>query len=361
MFITQQSVAAHPRLLDHVAELVANRNIFSLQTNAMIAQHRAVMTPEMLAANALAGISQQYWQEIDAQIVRLRDQEVGMEILTDLLRVQTVLPVGKTAKLYNISGDIADDVAISIDGQAPYSFDHTEYSSDGDPIPVFTAGFGVNWRHQQGLGTVGIDLVLDSQMAKQSKFNKALVAYTLDGSARVSVAGMPGQGLRNHRNTIKVDLGAGGANIDLTTATPEQLITFFTSGPFGQAARNNKVAAYDVLWVSPQIYANLSRPYLIQLGTSGGTVAGSVLQAVQSFVPAREIRQTFALVGNEYLAYVRRQDVVTPLVGMATGVVPLPRLMPQSNYNFQIMAAMGMQVKADDEGLSGVQYGAELT
>lgn len=52
--------------------------------------------------------------------------------------------------------------------------------------------------------------------------------------------------------------------------------------------------------------------------------------------------------------------MVTPLVGMATGVVPLPRLLPQVNYNFQIMSAMGIQVKKDDEGLSGVIYGANL-
>ena len=66
------------------------------------------------------------------------------------------------------------------------------------------------------------------------------------------------------------------------------------------------------------------------------------------------------MVGNEFIGYQRRQDVVSPLVGMATGVVPLPRKLPQSNYNFQIMGAMGLQVKRDDDGLSGVIYGADL-
>ncbi|MEN1557787.1 major capsid protein, partial [Pseudomonas aeruginosa] len=110
-----------------------------------------------------AGLGREFWAEIDAQIIQYRNQETGMEIVNDLLQVQTVLPIGKTAKLYNVVGDIADDVSVSIDGQAPYSFDHTEYNSDGDPIPVFTAGYGVNWRHAAGMNTVGIDLVLDSQ------------------------------------------------------------------------------------------------------------------------------------------------------------------------------------------------------
>ncbi|MDS9746603.1 major capsid protein [Pseudomonas aeruginosa] len=155
--------------------------------------------------------------------------------------------------------------------------------------------------------------------------------------------------------------GAGGANIDLTTATPQQIIDFFTKGAFGQAARTNKVDAYDVLWVSPEINANLAQPYMITMGGgANAVVAGTVLDAVMRFIPAREVRQTFALSGNEFLGYQRRRDVVSPLVGMATGVIPLPRPLPQVNYNFQIMSAMGIQVKKDDEGLSGVIYGANL-
>lgn len=363
MYFTPESLQANSRLRGHFSELVANRDLWNRAQSAMVAQYRPSMTPEMLAANAAAGFARDFWQEIDRQVVQFRDQETGMEIVNDLLQVQTVLPIGKTAKLYNIAGDIADDVSVSLDGQAPYSFDHTEYDSDGDPIPVFTAGYGVNWRHAAGLNTVGIDLVLDSQAAKLRKYNKQIVAYALDGNDSIQVQSYPAQGLRNHRNTVKINLGSGGggANIDLTSADPEDVIAFFTSGAFGTAARNNKVAAYDVLWVSPQIMANLAKPYLVSVGGgSNALIGGTVLDAVQRFIPAREVRQSFALSGNEFLGYQRRQDVVSPLVGMATGVVPLPRTMPQQNYNFQIMGAMGIQVKRDGDGLSGVIYGANL-
>lgn len=358
MYFTREALAANSRLLGHWNELWANRNIWNAQNGAMVQANRLLMTPEM-AANALAGLSREFWAEVDRQIVQLRDQEIGMDIVTDLLQVQTILPIGKTAKLYNMVGDIADDVSISLDGQAPYSFDHTEYDSDGDPIPVFTGGYGVNWRHGAGLQTVGIDLVLDSQSAKMRQFNRKVVSYVLDGSEKIQVDAYPGQGLRNHRNTYKLNLGSGGggANINLTTADAEALITFFTTGAFGTAASNNKVAAYDVLWVSPQIWRNLSKAYI----TDSGVIVGTVLDAIKRFIPAKDVRQTFALNGNEFIGYVRRQDVVSPLVGMATGVVPLPRPMPQSNYNFQIMAAMGLQVKRDDAGLSGVIYGADLS
>ena len=357
MFLTQSAIAAHPRLMGHFQELQANRNIWNRQQAAMIEANRASMTPEMLQANALAGLGREFWAEIDRQVIEYRNQETGMEIVNDLLQVQTPLDIGKTAKLYNVVGDIADDVSVSIDGQAPYSFDHTEYNSDGDPIPVFTAGFGVNWRHAAGMKTVGIDLVLDSQAAKLRKYNKKLVSYVLDGAEGIQVQGYPGQGLRNHRNTIKVNLGtgAGGASIDLTTATQQQMIDFFTKGAFGQAARANKVDAYDVLWVSSEIMANMDSDYV-----NGGVINGTIGDRIKARAKVREIRESYALSGNEFIAYQRRREVVTPLVGMATGVVPLPRPLPQVNYNFQIMGAMGLQIKRDDENLSGVLYGADL-
>lgn len=349
-------------VIAHFGELRANRQIWDHQNTAMVEGVRSLMSPIMLASNALGGFGNDFWAQIDRQVVALRGQETGMEILEDLLRVQRTLPIGKTAMIYTTAGDIADDVSVSIDGQAPYSFDQTELGSDGDPVPVFTAGFGVNWRHAAGLSTVNIDLVLQSQEAKLRKYNKNVVSYLLDGSAKINVDGKAGQGLRNHRNTYKINLGsgAGGANIDLSTATPEQLVAFFTKGAFAAALRANFINSLSILWFSPEIMGNLNQPYLIQLGTGAASVTGTVLDAIKRFIGAEEVRQSFALKGNEFLGYVRRSDYVAPLVGMTTGVVPLPRQMPQSNYNFQIMGAMGVQVRADSAGHTGVFYGANL-
>ncbi|MBM9570506.1 hypothetical protein INP82_24410, partial [Citrobacter sedlakii] len=287
MYFSKETLATNSRLGGHWNELWANRNMWNAHHDAMIAANRSNMTPEWLAVNAVGGFTRDFWAEIDRQVLQLRDQEVGMEIVNDLIGVQTVLSVGKTAKLYNVVGDIADDVSVSIDGQAPFSFDHTEYASDGDPIPVFTAGYGVNWRHAAGLNSVGIDLVLDSQMAKMRKFNQKRVNYYLNGDPNIQVQSYPAQGIKNHRNTKKINLGsgAGGANIDLTTATMTQLFEFFGKGTFGTLARANKVAAYDVMWVSPEIWANLAQPYVVN-----GVVSGNVLNAVLPFAPVREIR-----------------------------------------------------------------------
>ena len=347
MYFTKENLATNARMQGHWSELWAQRNIFNAQHDAMIAANKANMTSEMLACNAVGGFAKEFWKEIDNQIIELNTEEIGIEIVNDLMGVQTVLPIGKTLKMYSVSGDINDEVVMSMDGQAPHGFDHTEYGSDGDPIPMFAAGYGVNWRLAQGLNTVGIDLALDSQRLKLKKFNKARVKFYLDGNENMVVDGHKAMGIKNHKHTQQLTL-----TTNLTTATFDALIDFFTIGEFGVLARNNFVAKYDVMWVSPEIMANLARPHIVN-----GAVVGSVLNTVMPFAPVGKIRQTFALKGNEIIAYQRRRDVITPLIGMTTGVVPVPRTMPTDNYNFKIMSAEGLQITCDMLGRSGVVYG----
>ncbi|HHE5945751.1 TPA: major capsid protein [Escherichia coli] len=349
MYFTKENLATNARMQGHWNELWAQRNIFNAQHDAMIAANKANMTSEMLACNAVGGFAKEFWKEIDNQIIELNTEEIGIEIVNDLMGVQTVLPIGKTLKMYSVSGDINDEVVMSMDGQAPHGFDHTEYGSDGDPIPMFAAGYGVNWRLAQGLNTVGIDLALDSQRLKLKKFNKARVNFYLNGNENIKVDGHEAMGIKNHKNTQQLTL-----TTDLKAATFDQLIDFFTIGEFGVLARNNFVAKYDVMWVSPEIMANLARPHIVN-----GAVVGSVLQTVMPFAPVGEIRQTFALKGNEIIAYQRRRDVISPLIGMTTGVVPVPRTMPTDNYNFKIMSAEGLQITCDMLGRSGVVYGKQ--
>lgn len=352
MYFTKENLATNARMQGHWKELWAQRNIFNEQHNAMIAANQANMTAEMLACNAVGGFAKEFWKEIDNQIIELNTEEIGIEIVNDLMGVQTVLPIGKTLKMYNVSGDINDEVVMSMDGQAPHGFDHTEYGSDGDPIPMFAAGYGVNWRLAQGLNTVGIDLALDSQRLKLKKFNKARVQFYLNGNDRIVVDGHKAMGIKNHKNTKQLKLKTV-AKIDLATATFDKIIEFFTTGEFGKLARANFVAKYDVMWVSPEIMANLARPHIVN-----GAIVGSVLDVIKPFVPVGDIRQTYALTGNEFIAYQRSRSVITPLIGMTTGVVPLPRMMPTDNYNFRIMSAEGLQITRDMEGRSGVVYGS---
>jgi hypothetical protein len=75
---------------------------------------------------------------------------------------------------------------------------------------------------------------------------------------------------------------AGGANIDLTTATRLCCWFFGPTGPFGLTARRNKVTAYDKLWVSPEVWANMAKPYLVDINTgTNALLSGTVLDVDQ--------------------------------------------------------------------------------
>ena len=97
MYFTAETLAANSRLRGHWNELWANRDIFNAQHDMMVNAFRARMTHDMLAANAIGGFTREFWAEIDRQIIQMRDQEIGMEIVNDLMGVQTVLPIGKTS------------------------------------------------------------------------------------------------------------------------------------------------------------------------------------------------------------------------------------------------------------------------
>lgn len=349
MFFTRELMANNAQMAGHWDHLWASRRLSENHDTGIV---QMAVNAGLQVNDSL--LTRDFWRATDAIILEMRDQETGMEIIQDLLAVQTTLDIGKTLKAYNMVGEIADDVSVSMDGQAPYSFDHTDYETDGDPIPIITAGYGVNWRYQRGLQTVGVDLARDSQMAKMKEYNKKLVAHALDGNAKIVVDGKASQGLRNHRNTKKFNLGAAGLNVNLTTATAAQMLAFF-QGAFATTLIANRVGKLDVLWVSNEIDTNLSKVYI-----ENGVTVGSVRDYLLKFIRVKEIRSTFALTGNEFLGYVRQRNVVSPLVGMTTSVFALPRPMPQSNYNFQIMGAMGMQVTVDGNGMGGVFYGADL-
>jgi len=281
MFYTKNALQANHAnggvyMVNHWNQMWASRNFAAHSDETLRASAQAAG----LQVN-VNGITRDFWAAIDSQVLELRDQETGMEIINDLLAVQTVLDIGKTAKLYNVSGNIDGTVVVSIDGQAPYAFDHVEYGSDGDPIPIIQAGFGVNWRHFLGLKTVGIDLALDSQREKQKEYNKKLVAHALDGAKNIVVENYQSQGLRNHRNTKKFNLGsgAGGLNIDLTTATAAQLIAFF-QGPFATELTKNRIKKLDKLWISPEIASNFGKVYV-----ENGVTLGTVQDYLMKFIP----------------------------------------------------------------------------
>lgn len=352
IIINKQNLALHSNLKSHAADEMEQRMEYNAIQKALT--ENLSRDSGSYVKNAAGIFGSDYWLELDRQAVEIAGQERGREIFNDLQDLATVIPLGKTVRGYTQLGDISDHVTISMDMQTPQTFDHSSSTGDGDPIPGFTAGYGINWRHWLGLQTENIDLMLQSQRAKLVKFYEAMADYAMNGSPRIQEANYPGQGIKNHRNTVKIDLTTAG--IDLTTATPEEVVTYF-AGAFGAVLDANAVSSVK-LWVSPQIRARMAMPYSAELGI----VSGSIETQLRQFTPRiSEIGTDYSLEGNEFVAYVKDKTFLEIPVGQSVTITPLPRLFPRDNYNNDISSAFGVQVKVDSRGRGGVFYGANLT
>ena len=63
---------------------------------------------------------------------------------------------------------------------------------------------------------------------------------------------------------------------------------------------------------------------------------------------------THKLKGNEFFGFVPNSRFVRPLVAMAVNTTPRVRLNPTDDHQFLAMGAMGIQVRGDGNGRSGV-------
>jgi hypothetical protein len=359
---TKEQIAANANHAAQFGRTMGERRIARHNQTLIVNQYGEHLDAEDLTKNAADQFGIKFWAEIDRRAIEVRNNDMGRELMTDLMTLATPLDIGKTVKTYARNGDIQDEVKISMDGQTPVTFDHVDRDSEGDPVPIFQAGFGINWREWQGRMSENIDTLADSQSAKMKVVLSRMADYLLDGDAKIRVAGFSGQGIRNHRNTKKINLttaGVAGAPIDLTAAaTSNDAILNFWNQTFALQLDANYVnGKLSVVWVSPEIMRRMTVPF----SAADGFKSGSLLTAVLEFGRVGEFKQTYKLSGNQFLGYMRDKDAISPLVGQAVSTTPIARLQPRDNYNFEIWSALGLQIKADANGRGSVFYAANLT
>lgn len=323
----------------------------------IVNQYGDAMSPHDLALNAADQFGIQWWADIDRRAIQVRENDKGRELLTDLMTLSTPVDIGYTFKTYGIGGDIDDEVKISMDGNTPIVYDHVDQESEGNPIPIFQCGFGINWRKWLGHRNANLNTVADSQALKLRDMFEAMVDYVLDGSDKIQVNGKPAQGIRNHRNTKKIDLTVVGIDLTSASTSNDDILNFWNQTFALQLDGNFVNGKISVVWVSPEIERRMNVPFSNAQGFKGGTLKTYILE----FGRVGEFRSTYKLSGNEFLAYERSRDAISPLVAQAVGTVPVERRAPKDNFNFEIWGAMGLEIKADANGRGSVFYAANLT
>lgn len=301
--------------------------------------------------NASAVLPRDAWLELDTITTRVMRDDGGQPFMADLMALAKPVNIGTMAHLSRVASDTNNPVQRSLSGQVPVAMDKTTYDYRGTVVPIFADGYGREWREWNTLRAANFDALADDQEGALDKINRDMADYALDGDASIKFQGYTAYGVRNSPLTKLINLGSGsgGANIDLTTASSDALEAFFI-GPFGAMLDANLITEAVNLYISPAIARAWDKSYSNAAGFKDGTIREFVARNRR----INKIEVTWKLTGNQFFGFVPNARFVRPLVGMAVNTTAMTRLNPTDNYQFLVMGAMGIEVRGDFNGKSGV-------
>lgn len=327
-------------------ELSAVREHFH-QSETALATTMAQFVP-----NATSVLPRDAWMDMDNITRRVMRDDEGQAFMRDLMPLAKTVGIGKLVHMTRVVGD-AGTVVRSMSGQPAVPIDKVGYDYRGTPVPIFQSGYGREWREWNTLQSENFDALADDQEAITAKVRKDQADYVLDGDPNIQFQGHAATGIRTNplSKAINLGSGAGGVNINLTTANADALDAFF-SGPFGAMLDANLVTGPINLYISPEI----ARAWDKQFSTAEGFKAGTIRDFIGRNRRIAKIEVSYMLSGNEFFGFVPSSEYIRPLVGMAVGTTPMARLNPLDNYQFMVMGALGIEIRADINGKSGVFY-----
>ena len=341
--------------------IVANSRAAKGQWEEVIRRRKAFTANEQhfgqlhgMEVNAAARIPQDVYRDFDSQTKQLMTGDEGGVILDILMPLARSVPIGKIVSEYRKVSD-ATDAQSSISGQHRKPMDKVTYDYDGALVLIHDAAFGREWRELEAMRSEDFDGLIDDQAAAVRAVRRQLVDNFLNGSPGTLYKGQASFGIKNSPNTQALDLGLGGLNTDLTSATTtfaEIEAVFINTLQVLQGAANN--VEQDITFVvSSDIWFNLLRrgsneqsfrTFLEQLRT---------LPGVANIVKTNGAN---ALSGNEFIAMAASGQFIQPVVGMGMTTTPMQRLTPYADWQSLVWSAAGLQIKADAAGRSGVLY-----
>lgn len=289
------------------------------------------------------------WRDMDATTSQLMRQP-NLTLLNDLLPLAKSLDIGKIFAEYRIAGD-SGNTKSSISGDTDILVDKTPYTYDGNIIPVHTVGWSRDFREVAGMRSEGFDGLIDDSANSTRNLQNKMADYVYNGDANVVFNGKQGYGVKNHPNTLPVDLGAGGLNINLGSSTDGVAIRRAFQSIRDSLRITNAVMGQITFYVSRTILSNLEQAW-----NSSNASNVTVLEMVRKLEGVAAIKEDASLTGNQVIALCLDSMYIRPLVGMATGTYAVPRQMFNSKYSFYAANAVGLEIRKDATGKSAVAY-----
>lgn len=340
---------------------VANRNHiaqanFVGNTRSAVNAHNA-----QIMGNEAAVLPRDVAQEFDRQQVELM-RENNLTLLNDLMPLARSLAIGKIESIHRRASD-SGSAKRTLSGSTAIDIDKAAFSYDSTIKVVHQDGFGREWMEMQGQMTEQFDGLVDDQANSTRTVLDSIASHIYDGATDVegnliSYNGTQATGIRTSTKTVSVDLSASGLNVDFSAAatTPEALRDGFINLVKTLRVDNN-VGDDITFYISADIETNFQRFY----GTAAGDSGKTIMAVLKELAGVADIKVDRTLSGNEVIGVVLNTRYIRPLVGMAISTVPLFRANPMDAYNYMTWANVGLEIRADHTGKSGVMHAKEIS
>lgn len=311
--------------------------------NAQREDSRHALPIEMFANSGTKPLD--LYREWDTQTIQEFRLDEGDNILNALMPLARGLNIGRTILEGARSSD-AGKFSQSMSGEEGSYFDNVDYDLSQTLVPISQNGFKRNWREGQMLSLEDFNDAAIQQSEATRTHRQGVIGSFMDGHKNkdgqyISEKGVTWKGVRADTRVDQIDLGVTGLNIDLTTETSGQAIYNAFLAMAKQRAVTNKVAAPATYFVSLEILYNMTKDF-------STTFAGkSVKDKVLEIPGIGSIESSSVLVGNELLSLPLNSMFVQPVVGMGVSTIALPRPAWNSPFAFEIVSAIGWNVKTD--------------
>lgn len=307
----------------------------------------------MYHGNAAAIIPQDVYREFESQTKELM-RAPNLTLMNDLMPLAKALPVGKVEHVYRKVSD-SGIVVTDLEGTSPVEIDKADYTYDSTIKVVHKTGFGRSWMEMEGQRSEGFDGLVDDQANAVRLMQETIAGHIYNG-ASVTFKGVTADGIKTSSKVASVDLDASGLNVDLTSSatTGDAIRTAFISMRDTLRITNN--ARGPVTFYVPQaVMSNFERYF-----STSDIGFGTILTALRRLEGIADIKEDASLSGNECIGVILDSAYIRPLVGMAISTVPLVRSNPFDNYNFITWCNLGLEIKTDYDGRTGVLYARNI-
>jgi len=301
---------------------------------------------QTLTTNAIPDLAPKAWLEMDNTTVQLIGQEADV-IYQDLMPLSKSVGIGTLVSAYRRLGAM-DAGEVSLSGQTTKLMGQVADDYDGVVIPIHSKSFGFQWREFEGKRQLPYDIVAENQAAATREVIRLMTNTIMVGNPGINYQGFGSYGIRTSPNTLKVVLGA---DFTAPATTFEAMDTALGNFLYNVRGPNNRVVQNGTLYISSEIEKNWGRR------TGPLTTDQTYMAALGQTPGVSEIKTSLELSGNEMLFIIRSTQFIQPITGMAVTNTPIPRLVPMADYHYLTWSAMGLAIKADQDGRTGVLLG----